>query len=112
MDMVKLSSVEEFNNLPLTSWSIKQPLCTDDSLIDALETGGLDLIVVPGIGFTKEGHRIGNGKGYYDIYLERCKKTSGNKFATVALAFNEQIVSTIPVSEHDMMIDEVISPDS
>lgn len=41
MDMVKLNSLEEFQNLPLTSWSIKQPLCSDDSCQDALATGNL-----------------------------------------------------------------------
>lgn len=35
----------------------------------------------------------------------------GGNFSTLALAFREQIVPTIPVSEHDVVIDEVIFPD-
>ncbi|GIY06381.1 5-formyltetrahydrofolate cyclo-ligase [Caerostris extrusa] len=108
MDMVKINSLHEFENLPTTSWNIKQPRYSDDNFQDALTTGGLDLIIVPGIGFTKDGHRIGNGKGYYDIYLKLCKEKLGDKFSTVALAFREQVVPSIPVSEYDIMIDDVI----
>ncbi|XP_055946422.1 5-formyltetrahydrofolate cyclo-ligase-like [Argiope bruennichi] len=111
MDMVKLNSLQDYENLPVTSWNIKQPNYSDPNLQDALSTGGLDLIIVPGIGFTKEGHRIGNGKGYYDSYLQMCKEKLGNRFSTVALAFREQVVSSIPISEHDVLIDEVIYPD-
>ncbi|XP_072134488.1 5-formyltetrahydrofolate cyclo-ligase isoform X2 [Mobula birostris] len=39
MDMVKLSSVEEICNLPVTSWNIQQP-AEDDLLEEALNTGG------------------------------------------------------------------------
>ena len=35
----------------------------------AVKTCGLDLILCPGLGFTKEGSRIGRGKGYYDKYI-------------------------------------------
>ncbi|CAL1283633.1 unnamed protein product [Larinioides sclopetarius] len=111
MDMVRLNSLQEYENLPVTSWNIKQPNYSDANLYDALATGGLDLIIVPGIGFTKEGHRIGNGKGYYDTYLEKCKEKLGNRFSTIALAFREQLVPSIPISEHDVLIDEVIYPE-
>ncbi|XP_054718433.1 5-formyltetrahydrofolate cyclo-ligase-like isoform X2 [Uloborus diversus] len=111
MDMVKLNSLEDFDKLPLTSWKIKQPAELDNSYENALCTGGLDLIIVPGIGFTKLGHRIGNGKGYYDTYLKECEEKLGKKVPTVALAFREQMVPSIPVDDHDVPIDEVIFPD-
>ncbi|GFT38522.1 5-formyltetrahydrofolate cyclo-ligase [Nephila pilipes] len=109
MIMVKLHSFQDYENLPVTSWNIKQPQYSDD-LQDALATGGIDLVIVPGIGFTIGGQRIGNGKGYYDVYLKQCKEKMGGKFSTVALAFQEQVVPSIPVSDHDIMIDEVICP--
>ncbi|XP_067023218.1 5-formyltetrahydrofolate cyclo-ligase-like isoform X8 [Acropora muricata] len=58
MDMVKLDSMEDFFSLPLTSWNIRQP-AEDDEREEALLSGGLDLIVVPGLGFTKHGLRLG-----------------------------------------------------
>ncbi|XP_032906506.1 5-formyltetrahydrofolate cyclo-ligase isoform X1 [Amblyraja radiata] len=107
MDMVKLSSAEEIHNLPLTSWNIHQP-AEDVLLEEALTTGGLDLILMPGLGFDKHGNRLGRGKGYYDTYLERCLKHPKGKPYTIALAFKEQICDLVPVTESDKPIDEVL----
>ena len=47
--------------------------------------------MVPGLGFTKEGARLGRGKGYYDNY-----------------AFSVQMCDSVPISEHDMIIDHAL----
>ncbi|KAL8197310.1 UNVERIFIED_CONTAM: hypothetical protein K2H54_020178 [Gekko kuhli] len=108
MDMVKLASYEEIASLPLTSWNIHQP-AENDAREDALSVaGGLDLILVPGLGFDKTGNRLGRGKGYYDTYLERCTRHPKGKPYTIALAFKEQICDVVPVSENDMKVDEVL----
>ena len=73
--------------------------------------GGLDLIIVPGLGFTKEGHRLGRGKGYYDTYQKRCVDETGVKPVTIALAFKEQICEHIPTNDDDVNVDYVIYGD-
>ncbi|XP_075714558.1 5-formyltetrahydrofolate cyclo-ligase isoform X1 [Rhinoderma darwinii] len=107
MDMVRLSSMEEINLLPVTSWNIRQP-GEKDCREEALATGGLDLVLVPGLGFDKEGHRLGRGKGYYDTFLERYSRHLSAKPFTIALTFQEQICDSIPVTENDFEIDEII----
>ncbi|WAQ98358.1 MTHFS-like protein [Mya arenaria] len=109
MKMVKLESWEDYQQLPETKWKIKQP-ADDDIRPDALETGGLDIILVPGLGFSQTGERLGRGKGYYDTYLQSCQ-LSGSRPYTVGLAYREQVCDDIPTSDHDMKIDIVISPD-
>ena len=56
MDMLKVHSLEDVAGLPLTSWNIPQPASREDRE-DPLSTGsgGLDLILVPGLGFTEVG---------------------------------------------------------
>ncbi|XP_028921935.1 5-formyltetrahydrofolate cyclo-ligase isoform X1 [Ornithorhynchus anatinus] len=110
MDMVKLVSFEEISSLPKTSWNILQP-DEEDEREEALSTGGLDLIFMPGLGFDKQGNRLGRGKGYYDSYLRRCFQHSQVKPHTVALAFKEQICDSVPVDENDMRIDEILYED-
>lgn len=111
MDMLKLSSLQDMETLPVTSWNIQQPADDDNSREEALAAGGLDLILMPGLGFDRSGKRLGRGKGFYDTYLERCMKHSKRKPYTIALAFREQLCQEIPVDDNDVLIDEVLYED-
>ena len=65
----------------------------------------LDLVVVPGVGFTKNGLRLGMGGGHFDRFLS---KTDLKK---IGLAFKEQVVDNIPSEPHDVKMDFVLSDD-
>ncbi|XP_032379529.1 5-formyltetrahydrofolate cyclo-ligase [Etheostoma spectabile] len=108
MDMLKLNSLQDIETLPLTSWNIRQPAEEDTSREEALSTGGLDLILMPGLGFDESGKRLGRGKGFYDVYLERCIRHPQGKPYTIALSFKEQLCQEIPVDDNDVLIDEVL----
>jgi len=76
-----------------------------------LYIGGLDLIIVPGLGFTTNGKRLGRGKGYYDRCLtEYNKEYPSNNLKTIGLAFSQQICDDIPLGPHDSLIDIVMYP--
>lgn len=65
----------------------------------------LDLVMVPGVAFTKEGARMGHGKGYYDKLLEHARLDT----PLVALAFDCQLFPEIPVAGHDIFMDLVLT---
>lgn len=111
MDMLMLNSLQDMETLPLTSWNIRQPAEGDNSREEALAAGGLDLILMPGLGFDRLGKRLGRGKGFYDTYLERCMRHPKGKPYTIALAFKEQLCQDIPVDDNDVLIDEVLYED-
>ncbi|XP_044202882.1 5,10-methenyltetrahydrofolate synthetase (5-formyltetrahydrofolate cyclo-ligase) isoform X2 [Thunnus albacares] len=111
MDMLKLNSLQDMETLPLTSWNIQQPADDDNNREEALAAGGLDLILMPGLGFDMSGKRLGRGKGFYDTYLERCIRHPKGKPYTIALAFKEQLCQEIPVNDNDVLIDEVLYED-
>ena len=58
----------------------------------------IDLVVVPGVGFTPTGYRIGRGMGFYDRFLAQPEFVG----ISCGLAFDEQIVEQLPVLDHDM----------
>lgn len=58
----------------------------------------IDLAIVPGIGFTVDGHRLGRGMGFYDRFLAQSEFIG----ISCGLAFAEQIVDHIPVLDHDV----------
>ncbi|XP_077374371.1 5-formyltetrahydrofolate cyclo-ligase [Festucalex cinctus] len=111
MDMLKLNSMQDMATLPKTSWNILQPAEDDKSREEALSAGGLDLILMPGLGFDLSGKRLGRGKGFYDAYLERCFRHPKGKPYTIALAYKEQLCQDIPVDDNDVLIDEVLYED-
>ncbi len=62
----------------------------------------IDLVIVPGMAFDKNGNRLGRGKGYYDKLLSRIKAHK------VGLCFDFQMVNSVPTQPHDIRMDEVI----
>ncbi|MDL2285132.1 5-formyltetrahydrofolate cyclo-ligase [Desulfovibrio sp. OttesenSCG-928-F07] len=62
-----------------------------------------DFFIVPGVGFDKQGNRLGFGAGYYDRYLARCRGTS----FLVAFAYAFQIQNYVPIGEWDQPVDAI-----
>ena len=73
----------------------KGPLFTDYATID--------LAVIPGMAFDRNGNRLGRGKGYYDRLLP---KLNGKK---IGVCFSFQILDSIPCEKHDIPMDEIIT---
>lgn len=67
--------------------------------------GEMDLVITPGVGFDQEMNRLGYGGGFYDRLLREIP----SHIPRVALAFDFQIVDSIPVSEHDLKINILIT---
>ncbi|XP_022186373.2 5-formyltetrahydrofolate cyclo-ligase [Nilaparvata lugens] len=109
MSMVKLNSMEDLKSLPKTKWNIRQPLETDAR--EEASEKGIDLMITPGLAFSKDGIRLGRGKGYYDRYLTEYAKKTGHNLFTVGLAFQQQIRPDIPIEETDQKLNLVITPD-
>lgn len=65
----------------------------------------IDLFVVPGLGFTRDGKRLGRGGGYYDATLKAALERSRR----IGLAFSEQVVDSIPVNADDVLMDLVVT---
>lgn len=61
------------------------------------------LILMPGLVFDRNKHRLGYGGGYYDKYLALHKE-----HITVALCYNFQIVDELPCEEHDILPDYIV----
>ena len=64
----------------------------------------IDVIIVPGVAFTKKGARMGRGKGFYDKYLSQ----DGVRALKIGVCYSEQLVDEIPIEPHDVTMDVVI----
>lgn len=64
----------------------------------------IDLVIVPGAGFTVAGARLGLGGGYYDRYLPKLTRAS-----RIALVFDGQVQADVPMEPHDQYVDSIIT---
>ncbi len=63
----------------------------------------LNLLIVPGVSFDLHGGRMGFGKGYYDACL------TGFRGRRVALAYDFQIVSEMPMGVRGQKVDWIVT---
>ena len=68
----------------------------------------LDLILVPGVAFDRQGGRTGHGKGYYDKLLQHARADA----PLVALSFECQLFPQIPMHAHDIYMDKIVTEDT
>jgi len=97
--------------LPVEISSLQTGLTTTGHGIREPETGKpvpiseIDLVLVPGLGFTANGFRIGRGMGFYDRFLAQPEFVG----VSCGLAFEEQIVPALPVLDHDVPLSMLVT---
>lgn len=62
-----------------------------------------DVAVVPAVGVTRSGSRLGYGQGYYDKFL------AGRATLSIALVYAKQVVRSIPTDRFDVPVDWVVT---
>jgi len=66
----------------------------------------LQVVVVPGVAFDRSGNRLGHGRGFYDRLLSQLSAQA----TKIGIAFDCQIVDSIPSQPHDIAMDIVLTP--
>jgi 5-formyltetrahydrofolate cyclo-ligase len=103
---LELFRLESMDDLALGMYRILEPRAELRGLPERqVDVASLDLVMVPGVAFTREGARMGHGKGYYDKLLEHAHPDA----PLVALAFECQLFPEIPTQSHDVFMDKVIT---
>jgi 5-formyltetrahydrofolate cyclo-ligase len=64
----------------------------------------IEVVLVPGMAFDAQGHRLGRGKGYYDRFFT----LHPSRFTTIGVCFDFQKVPEVPTDDYDIPVDEEI----
>ena len=94
--------ITSWDDLEMGRFRIRMPKTTCEP-IDLVE---LDAIIIPGRAFDMGRNRLGRGYGFYDRFLSVIPL----KVKRIGFAFDFQIVEKLPVEEHDMPMDVLITP--
>ena len=99
-EMVFLSVPNREALLESSRWNLLEPPHRDEHVVSPAD---LDLLLVPGVAFTPDGHRMGRGKGCYDRFLAQCRAV------TFGVCFAEQVIPRLPMEDHDRPVNEVFA---
>ena len=70
MEMVRIRDWDDYISLPIDKHGIRHPVDGPPHReVIMKQSATLDVIIVPGLAFDQEAHRLGRGKGYYDAYI-------------------------------------------
>lgn len=76
---------------------------------DPVALGVIDAVIVPGVGFDREGNRIGHGVGFYDRFFNRCAQQLHHPYR-LGLGYDFQIVDLPAPEPWDIPVQSVVSP--
>ncbi len=97
-DTMRFIYLEDMNGIEKGYAGIPEPVA--DEPVAADETA---LVLMPGLAFDKEGHRIGYGGGFYDKFL-----SAEPDHPTVALCYDFQMLANLETEEFDVPVDLVL----
>ncbi|WP_370323689.1 5-formyltetrahydrofolate cyclo-ligase [Euzebya sp.] len=78
-------------------WGVREPAA------GARTVERLDLVVVPGLAYDRDGGRLGHGAGFYDRWLAEHRPLA------VGVCPEALLVDAVPVEAHDVRVDAVVT---
>ncbi|ACL69954.1 5-formyltetrahydrofolate cyclo-ligase [Halothermothrix orenii] len=98
---IKISPIKDLeNDLVEGAYGIPEPQNRVDTPLK-----GLDIVIVPGIVFSRDGYRIGYGGGYYDRFLVKLP----DNVLTVGFTYHALLLDNLPIDRYDQPVDMVIT---
>lgn len=84
------------------TWNIPEPKPHCEPMRDGTAA---DLVLTPGVAFTRRGDRLGYGRGYYDLFIAALP----GRPLLVAAAYSMQIVDSLPHEDHDRRVNVLVT---
>ncbi|MBK1827720.1 5-formyltetrahydrofolate cyclo-ligase [Haloferula rosea] len=78
-----------------------------DGRLPVEDSQSIDLILCPGLGFGRDGSRLGRGRGFYDRTLSACRANA----TIIGIALPHQLVDAVPTEAHDCFMDQLATVD-
>ena len=98
-ESMEFRKIIDFSSLEPGNFDIMEP--KEECPVD----NNLDVILIPTVGISQTGVRLGYGYGFYDRFLAK------NKTVAISLTLEKQIIKNIPKSEHDIIMNWIVTED-
>jgi len=94
--------VNDLMALKKNSYGIEEPI---PDPLTCMSPKQVEFVLTPGVAFTTDGKRLGYGGGYYDQFFQNLP----SHIPRVGIAFDLQIVESIPLESHDYLLNYLIT---
>ena len=96
---MEFRKIKDFASLEKGNFDIMEPKnnCEKDN--------ELDILLVPTVGISVDGVRLGYGHGFYDKFLSK------NRIDSISLVYEKQVIKKIPSSDHDVIMNWILTED-
>ncbi len=86
------------------AYHIPEPI--EDANAIEISESKIDVVFVPLLAFDINGYRVGYGKGFYDIFLSKCKPDT----IKIGLSFFDVLETIDDIHNQDFKLDFVVTP--
>lgn len=97
MEAAVISNLQDFCLDRYGIRSVREP-------VELVRPEAIDLVLVPGVAFGRDGSRMGMGAGYYDRFLERAFKAE-----TIGVAYEKLLQDKLPADKYDIPVQYLVS---
>ncbi|WZL72156.1 5-formyltetrahydrofolate cyclo-ligase [Clostridiaceae bacterium 35-E11] len=101
-DLILSQLLDPSKELEKSTFGVLEP---KKEYIRKVDPASIDLVIVPGVAFDRQGYRIGYGAGYYDRFFEKLPKP----VPSIAIAFDLQMIPKVPADDFDYPVDYIIT---
>ncbi len=105
-DQLRLFQLKSIEELTPGTYGIPEPspaVRTQEDRMGSIDE--VELAIVPGVAFGKDGSRLGNGRGFYD----RLFRAITGPTVRVGVAFECQMFESLPMNDHDIWMDAIVT---
>ncbi|SEF90380.1 5-formyltetrahydrofolate cyclo-ligase [Caloramator fervidus] len=90
--------INSFEDLIVGEYGILEP-----KTFEVIDKNDIDIVIVPGVAFSKDGFRLGYGAGYYDRFL------CDYKGLKIGICYSFQLLDDVFQQEHDVIMNCIIT---
>ena len=83
-------------------WNLMEP---DPEHCTVVAPAEIDLLLVPGLAFSRAGGRLGRGGGFYDRFLSEVHPRA----VKLGVCFHVQLFPELPLEAHDCAMDQIVT---
>ncbi len=95
-------SFADLTSLRLMASGVRVP---HEEICPAVPARMIDVVLVPGLAFTRGGERLGRGGGYYDRLLNEVPPSA----RTIGVTVDGMLMDSIPTEPHDRRVGEIVT---